>query len=54
MPYFDPIYNFRSLDLEQPMVIMGLPSKDNLHKWFFIYTSPIPPILGGVYFYAHN
>ncbi len=54
MPYFDPIIDFRSLDPKQPMVIMGPPSKDNMHEWFFTYMNPIPPILSGVYFYAHN
>ncbi len=54
MSYFNPIIDSRSLDLEQPMAIMGPPSKNNLHEWFFTYASPIPPILNGVYFYAHN
>jgi hypothetical protein len=48
MLYFDPIIDSRSLDLEQPMVIMGPPSKDNLHEWFFTYMNPIPFNLNGV------
>ncbi len=54
MPYFNPIIDSRSLDLEQPMTIMGPFSKNNLHEWFSTYVGLIPPTLSGVYFYAHN
>ncbi len=52
--FFDPVINFRPLDLEQPTAIMDPLSMDTLREWFSTYASPNPPTLSGVYYYAHN